>query len=400
MQIPFVGSTYCGRSKSIDSSRSINFFVELSSNPESSIPTSLIGTAGTKLWRRLGTDPIRGLYRFGDYLFVITGTNFYRIDNSGTQTLVGQLATNDGPLTFTDNGISSQGVGGNQLIITDGTYGYLYDLLDNNITIHPSENFPSPAMTVTYMDGYIIASGGNMGITVSQLYNGGIFNGLAIAAAIATPDNISRVTNIHQQLFIIKEYSTEVWYNTGIATQDGCPFARVSGAVLDYGTLATHSVSRGNNSIFFLAQQRTGDGSGSFVGVVELSGYTPTVVSPLSITYKMSKLVNRNDAIAFCYSDEGHNFYQITFPSDNATFVYDATSKMWHERSTVTKKKDVIFDEFGMPTPKADYPVSVNRHLANCYSFYDGKHLVGDYRTGNIYFYITLSYFRRNGSRG
>lgn len=398
MQIPFIGPTYNARSHSIDASRSVNFYVEVSSAGDNAkSPVSLVGTSGVKFWKRLGSDPIRATYRFGSYLFVIAGTTLYRIDSNENLTTVGSINTNAGPLLFVDNGIAAQGVGGNQMVISDGTYGYLYNLLDNSLQVHPSPNFPSPIKALAYMDGYIIASSGNMGITVSELYDASTFNGLAIAAAIATPDNIQSIINLHQQLFIIKEYSTEVWYNTGTATQDGSPFARVSGAVMDYGTLSPYSVARGNNSIFFLAQQRIGDGSGSFVGVAELNGYTPQVISPPSITYKLSHLTNREDAFAFCYNDEGHTFYQLTFPSDNCTFVYDTHSKMWHERSTFTVKSEVVFDNItGAPTPKTALPNTINRHLANCYTFYNNTHLVGDYRTGNIYEMSSL-YYDDNG---
>lgn len=382
MQIPFVGPTYNGRSFAVDSSRSINFFPEI--NQESNKASALIGTSGTRLWKRFGTKPIRAMYRFANYLFVVCGTELFRVDNKGSVTTVGELNTNTGYISFSDNGVSAQGVGGDQMTIIDSTYGYVYNVRDNSLVGHPSPNFPSPVKAVAYMDGYTIASSGNMGITVSELYDASTYNGLAIAAAIATPDNISSIVNLHQQLFIIKEYSTEVWYNTGTATQDGCPFARVSGAVIDYGTLAPYSVARGNNSIYFLANQRIGDGSGSFVGVVELNGYTPQLITPPSIIYQMSKYTVE-DSFAFCYLQEGHLFYQITFPSDNVTFVYDAATKMWHERSTYTGKGEVTFDEDGNPTPRIDIPKVTNRHLASCYSFFGGKHLVGDYRTGNVY---------------
>lgn len=385
MQIPFVGGAYLGRSTAIDTSQSINFFVEMSADQTAKAPLSLVGTCGVKLWQRFGTAPIRGLYRFGGYLFVVCGTALYRVDVDGNTSTVGSLNTDTGSVYFTDNGIAAAGVGGNQMLILDYTYAYVYDLLDNTIQVHPSANFPTAAVTAAYMDGYVVAAKDSMGITVSELYDLSTYNGLAIAAAIATPDNIRTIVNLHQQLFIIKEFATEVWYNTGTATQDGCPFARVSGAVIDYGTAAAKSTARGDNSLFFLANQRVGDGTGSFIGVVQLQGYTPTVVSPPSIVYRMTQMTDMASAEAFCYVSEGHLFYQVTFPNDNATFVYDASTKLWHERSTYTDKTEVEFDTDGYPTPKMLLPNKTNRHLASCYVFYDGMHLVGDYRTGNVY---------------
>lgn len=393
MQIPFVGPTYNGRSNSIDSSRSVNFYVEMDRN--NSNPVAMIGTPGTSLWKRVGSEPIRALYKFGDYLYVVSGSSFYRVDSSGNSSLVGSLNTNKGVVRIEDNGIAAKGVGGNQLLVIDTTYGYIYDYVSNTIQVHPSDNFPTPVKTVSYIDGYFIVSSGSMGITTSELYDGTTFNGLAIAAAIATPDGIQSIINIHQQLFIVKEYSTEVWYNTGTATQDGSPFARVSGAVMDYGTSSPYSVARGNNSVFFLATQRLGSGSGAFVGVVELNGYTPQIISPQSITYQISKL-NTETAEAYCYSDEGHTFYVLTFPDDNITFCYDTTTKMWHERSTYTKKEHVQFAADGTPTVLSSLPFSKNRHLSSCYVNFAGRHLVGDYRTGNIY-EMSSAYYSDNG---
>jgi hypothetical protein len=325
------------------------------------------------------------MYVYGGYLFVVSGNTLYRIDSKLVSTTVGTINTTSGFVTFIDNGIAANGVGGNQMLILDGSYGYVYDYLANTIVVHPSANFPRPAVAAAYMDGYVIATSGNMGITVSELYDLSTFNGLAIAAAISSPDNIKNLVNLHQQLFIIKEYSTEVWYNTGTATQDGCPFSRVPGAVIDYGTAATHSVTRGNNAIYFLANQRISDGSGSLYGVVELNNYTPTLVSPPQIVYRINQMTDIANAQAYFYGDEGHAFYVLTFPTDNVTLVYDTTTQQWHERSTYTTKKYVTFDTDGSPSYSVSDILTQNRHLSNCYAFFAGKNLVGDYRTGNIY---------------
>lgn len=391
MQIPFIGPGYNGRSTAINTSRSINCFLE-AGDQTSKAPVALVGTPGTNLWKRVGASAIRGMYVYAGLLFVVSGNVLYKINGSNTITLVGTINTNSGPITFVDNGVAANGVGGNQVLILDGSYGYIYDHLSGTVEVHPSANFPSPAITAAYMDGYFIVSGGNMGITVSELYDGSTFNGLAIAAAISSPDSIKYLINLHQQLFIIKDYSTEVWYNTGTATQDGCPFARIQGAVIDYGTPATHSVARGGNSIYMLANQRVSEGSGSFVGVIELNGYTPTLVSPPQIIYRMNQLSNVDDAIGYCYGDEGHLFYVLTFPTDNITLVYDATTKEWHERSTYTTPNFVSFDPTGTPVYTINTLLGHNRHLSNCYAYFGGRHLVGDYRTGNIYTMSTKYY--------
>ena len=142
---------------------------------------------------------------------------------------------------------------------------------------------------------------------------------------------------------------------------------RIGGQVIDYGTPAPSSVARGDNSFFFLANQRNNDG-GELVGVVELSGLVPQIVTPPAIVYRMSLYPTVNDAFAYCYSSEGHTFYVITFPAGNATWVYDASTQMWHERSTWT-----------------GVPYEIGRHVGNCYAGFGGMHLIGDWQNGNIY---------------
>jgi hypothetical protein len=107
---------------------------------------------------------------------------------------------------------------------------------------------------------------------------------------------------------------------------------------------------------------------GEYAGVIMISGYSFKVISPAAITYQIGKWQDKSDAFAYCYSEGGHTFYVLTSPSANQTFVYDLSTQMWHERST--------YD---------GHPYQINRHVGNCYAFFNHNHLVGDYRNGNIY---------------
>ncbi len=386
MQIPFVGATYNGRSPRIDSSRCINFYPELSSSQDSATPVALIGTPGVVQRAYLGTSPIRGMYSFGGYLFVVSGNNLYRLDTSYRSTIVGTLATVSGPLSFADNGIAANGLGGNELAIVDGTTLYIYNIYDNKFSPVLNSYVPDNPITITYMDGYFIVSNSTMRFDVSELYDGYTFNGLAFSSVVGVPDNIQTIVNSHQLLFIIKQYSTEIFYNNGLATSQGCPFSRSPNAVLDYGTISRFSVVRGNNSIFFLATQRLNNDIGSFIGIMEMDQGGAKLISPSSINYKLSQLTNLSDAIGYCYANEGHLFYVLTFPTDNLTLVYDVQSQMFHEWSTYTNGAYTQFDSSGrISGANHSVPLTENRHLSNCYSNFNNKHVVGDYRVGNIY---------------
>ena len=223
-----------------------------------------------------------------------------------------------------------------------------------------------------------------MTVCASDLYDGTAFNALAASPVSAAPDAVQALANLHQQLWIIKEYTSEVWYDAAVPTSQGFPFMRIPGTVIDYGTPAPHSVARGSDALFFLANQRNNDG-GEFVGVVAISGFAPQIVSPPQITYRMGLYPMLSDAFGYCYSEGGHTFYVLTFPSGNATWVYDATTAMWHERSTWTGGQALSGATPANGAGMAPQSYQIGRHVGNCYANFSGMHLVGDWQSGDIY---------------
>jgi hypothetical protein len=372
MQMPIVGPGYLGRSLNLDASRCVNLYAE-KATPDAKSVSALIGTPGTVAWSTAAVSPVRGAHPFAGNLYVVAGAKLYSVTAAGAiSAVLGQLLTSSGRVLMCDNGLTSVGAGGNQLAIVDGVAGYVYNVSTGAFTASSAFSgggWPSAgADALTYMDGYFIAGAtSSMTVVCSDLYDGTTWNALAQSPVSAAPDSVKALANIVQQLWIVKEYTSEVWYDAGTATNVGFPFLRVPGTVIDYGTPAPYSVAHGAYSLFFLANQRNNDG-GEFVGVVQVQGYSPTVITPPAITYQMSRYPTLADAFGYCYSDGGHTFYVLTFPTANATWVYDATTGLWHERSTWTGA-----------------PYQIGRHVGNCYANFSGMHLVGDWQSGAIY---------------
>ena len=428
---------YWGRSKNINSSRLINLFVEVDTNPHAKGKMALIGTPGTLYFCTVPTNPIRGMYSYAGYMWVVGGNTLYRISYSaGTATVavtetdmadelanimadesgnhmiaepsllqgyqgsiaaVGTLKTNSGRVAFKDNGILAAGVGGNQLALVDGVAGYIYNIATSTFsiisnTLVSSTNSTTNIVTTTggglsgtplmleFMDGYFICVNNTMQLVVSNLYDGTQWNPLASAFAEATSDPIQGVVNYFQQLLFIKQYSSEIWYDSGTPTSEGCPFSRISGGVIPFGTLAPNTIRQANNSIYCLGWQLQ-DGVPQLMGVVQYQGGIPTVVSPPNINYHISQLGTVADAFAFVYTQGGHTFYELTFPTANWTIVGDLTYPFtpWHERSTWSQAQP-----WG------------GRHLADAYCHFNNQHYVADYRNGNIY-QLSESTYTDNG---
>jgi hypothetical protein len=146
-------------------------------------------------------------------------------------------------------------------------------------------------------------------------------------------------------------------------------------AFQDNGTVAHHSVATLGNNIFWLGNNAAGFGS-VWMG----SGYEAKRISTHAIECLISKLARLNDAYAYCYQQEGHAFYVLSFERGDRTFVYDITTGLWHERGYY------------------DSNTGLNgRHLGNTFTFFNQKNLIGTFKNGSI-FELDLNTFTDDGT--
>jgi len=88
----------------------------------------------------------------------------------------------------------------------------------------------------------------------------------------------------------------------------------------------------------------------------------------VAISKEIESYAVKDDAFGFNYTIEGHQFYALTFPSENKTWEFDTLTGLWHERESLN--------------PMNMMP---GQWLANAHANFAGKELVGDLNTGNIY---------------
>jgi hypothetical protein len=162
----------------------------------------------------------------------------------------------------------------------------------------------------------------------------------------------------HRELWVFGTDSVEVWYDAGGAD---FPLQRIQGAFNEIGCVSASSIAKLDNGLFWLGTDARGQGI-----VYRANGYTGVRVSTHAIEYAIAQYGNISDAIAYTYQQEGHAFYVLTFPSGNATWVYDVSTQVWHERAG--------FDN-------GDFM----RHRSNCQCNFGGNIIVGDFENGNIY---------------
>jgi hypothetical protein len=127
-----------------------------------------------------------------------------------------------------------------------------------------------------------------------------------------------------------------------------------------------------DNGLFWLGTDARGQGI-----VYRANGYTGVRISTHAVEYAIAQYGNISDAIAYTYQQEGHAFYVLTFPSGNATWVYDVATQAWHERAG--------WSDSGFM-----------RHRSNCQCNFNGNIIVGDFENGNIYTF-DLDVYADNG---
>lgn len=348
----FCGGSYSERSIGMASDRSINVYPVVI-HPETRPPSlALVGTPGLARFCSLPGGPIRLLHTCTNgRVFAVAGATVYEVFAGGTALERGQVTAGSARVSMDDNGIAA--------MLVDGRAGWLFTFATNTYARIADPDFPG-ADFVTYIDGYFafnIPGTGRFGIT-GLLDPEGV-DALDIATAEARPDPILRVTTLHRELRLWGTLTVEAWFNSG---NPDFPFQPIQGSVLEQGLVAPDSLVVLDNAYMWLHANREGVGK-----VLTATAYTAQEVSTPPQEQAWRRYPRLGDAIAFAYTEGGHDFYVLTFPSGNATWVLDLSTRMWHERA--------FLDPTG----------TLSRHLAQYHCVAFGAHLVGDYRTGMLY---------------
>lgn len=350
MEIPFVGGAYTERSPNLNASTCVNLY-PVAGGPGGKSVAALYGTPGLVLRATIGTTAVRGFHQFGGDLFAVSGDTLYKIDSALTVTTIDTINTSSGRVSMADNG--------QVMVLVDGTDGWVWN--GATLTQISDGDFPA-ATTISFLGGYFVfddpATAGRF--MVSGLYATDptdFVAALDYATAEAGPDALVRIFTVEGQLRLLGENTTEVWFQSG----DVFPFSPNQGARSDVGCAAKWSAAQVGGSVLWLATDRQGR-----IQVVRARGYESAPVSTPALEYEIAGYSTISDAVGYAYHQEGHTFYVLTFPTADATWVYDLTTGFWHRRGGWSGS-------------------AYTRHKGDVYAYFAGRHLVGDYSTGKVY---------------
>jgi len=216
---------------------------------------------------------------------------------------------------------------------------------------------------VAFIEGYLILNnpGTRTFYTTGPTPYQMLFPGSFYALKDSSTDNIVSLEENNRELWLIGERTSEVWYGSGLGPN--FYFSRIPGVGPQIGCAATASLSRMGNILIWLGKNEQGENI-----VVTTAQYSWSRVSNHAVENAISSYPVVSDAIGYCYEEDGHLFYMLTFPTADVTWCFDATTKQWHKRLSW----DPVTGTY-------------HRHRSNCFMDFGDVRLVGDYQTGQLH---------------
>lgn len=352
MKLPIAGPTYQSASLNIAAQDTINCYPEIVEAGGEKTELALYGRPGLTTFATLPSGPVRGLFAGDNRLFAVSGSNSYEVFSGGTYDDLGSVGSGTDRAFMYPNG--------DQLFTVASGKGWL----DNGSG--PVEQLD--AIAGAFLDGYFLAvEPDSKQIRYSALNNGLSWPELRFFGKEAYPDNVRSLLTDHQEVWAFGNETTEVFRNEG-----GDPvFRRDPGAFNHQGIIAPYSVANCNNRIAWLG----GDSRGRIVAWMA-QGFQPVRVSTHAVETAWQSYATVSDCCGYSFVLNGHSFWVLNFLTANATWVYDASTKMW------ARWMDAA---------------TTNKHRGRCHAYQFGKNLIGDHTSGVIY-EMSPTVYQDNGS--
>lgn len=294
-----------------------------------------------------------------------------------TLTAVGTLLTSTGPVRMRDNGL------GGVVCLVDGSqngYYYVYGSAGSAVGVVGTftrivdPNFLGSTMIACIDGWWIFNQPGTQKFYTNSAPYSTAYNASYYAYKDAFSDSLVGVMESKEELWLIGSQTTEIWYDAG---GQYFPFQRLVGTLLQVGCSAAQTIARysigGNDGLIWLGQSDRGTNV-----VIRTVGFSYEVVSTPAVSDAITQMSTISDAFAYTYQADGHEFYVLTFPTADQTWVYDGTlppELAWHQR--------LSYDP---------YAQQFHRHRSNSYMLFNNLNIVGDYQNGTIYNYTRSAY--------
>jgi hypothetical protein len=340
--VNITGGTTKYKSRHLSAQTTRNFWPRKIDDQLAKSPYILESFWGLKSWSSTAGNADRGMLEHKGVLYQVSGSSLYSFDSAGTASAA--LGTVSGTGRCYMFGMLDKVV-----IVTNNTV-YTWDEGTDTFTEQSDGDFETP-QTGAHLNNKAIYDGDGGRFGVSDVGDPLSIGGLEYATAESNADDLVAVYTFQQRAYMMGEKTIEPWWDSGIGSP---PLNRVEGGIIQVGLDAKYSVSNDDDFMYWLADDKQ---------VYALSGGQAQVISDQALTREITGYTTTNDAIGWTMNLEGSWLYVLTFPSAQMTWVYPRGGE-WFEWS---------------------YGDAGKRSLSNSYAFAYGKHIVGDYASGNLY---------------
>jgi len=238
VQIPVVNGIYVSSAPEFRTSYPVNFYAV---PKETGISQGFLQPASGIVSFGSGPGIDRGGIEWNGVLYRVMGSELVTIDVNGAVTVLGNVGTDDAPVTldysFDRLGIRSAGNlfywnGTTLTQVTDPDLGRVDDML--------------------WVDGYWMTTDGEF-LVVTELNDPTQVDPLKYGSSEADPDPVLALRKIRNEVYAANRHTIEVFDNVG---GELFPFARIEGAQIEKGTLGRDCICVFLESLAFIGSGR------------------------------------------------------------------------------------------------------------------------------------------------
>ena len=322
--------------------RHFNCFVEPVKEGKS--PAPLVADDGFDLFAALpGGGKMRGMIEMSGVIYVLSGTALYKIDTTGTETLIGSI-TGTTNVSMAHNDASTPEL----VIIADGSK---FQVASDTLTTISDADLPA-AVSASFLNSRIIYGISDGRFFWSDLNNADAIDALNFVTAEGNPDDLVGVIAHRQELWAFGTESIEIWSNT---TDSTAPFQRNRAAVIPRGCIGLHTIATLDTWMIWV-----GDDGVVYGG----EGYVGSRLSHYGVEEDIRATSDKTTIEGMAYHYAGNAWYVLSGPT--WTWVYNRSTERWHEKfsfnSTRWKASKVVeFNNtviFGDNTVGSTYQIS------------------------------------------
>lgn len=374
MRIGICAGSYTARATAAADEEAINLYCETPQTQGVEAPLkayggaaasqikNLFGTPGLGLFATLAGVP-QGMCWTGKRMFAVGGGQLVELATDGTKTVRGAVANDGAAVSIEFSAI--------QLLICSGGKAYCYTLATDAL-VEVTGQLAGVPVKAQYSDGYFIVMFRNSNqFQISAILDGTNWPGIQVNEVSVFQEDLSSIIVNHRELWVYGTMHAQPYQDTGsLEVYDVIP-----GALIEKGSGATFAPCRVDNSVFWIDQDERG-GRAAW----RSNGYTPQRIStpPVEDDLGSYSVATAEAIVTYSYQQGGHLFWVLYIPGAQWSWVYDVAEQLWHKRA----------EWIG---------AAWTSHWSWNHVYAFGKHLVGDWNSGNIY-WMDAQFLDDNGT--